>query len=737
MVIKTASRDVSADFTKFLWQEQNAHEIIWVTFPPNAGSNAWLFIRDDGAPFSRNCQACHDKIDTIRAAGGRVLQAAFTAQGGWAVVDNKGKVTMSPSGLPSAFIQKVNEFASAHTGISSIAFMTQGEGWCIVTEFGQLFQEWIPWKCVDWINERFKAGIKVRSVALGPVHDQWITFDNHDVWNSQNQDEELNMWIGYYNQVYGPVQWVAYDPDSHGWSMGARVIKYEKIYDSVWDTHVAPLDVYENVQAILNDKVVGYGCTIGADGTPGAFTGGLARTSADAPAKKFVLSTKTVIASCSKVLTALAAIRVLGNRMDDTIENYMPIGWNLDPYVKAITFRQLLSHTAGIAEFNGTHSFDDQKEFFTLNVAANTPKRWDPSKKNIRNYSNRNFGIFKILLPIVAGTLTRKDDNDYWFADEFNKLVQKHVFDPIGCPGIDHKPPENAPQSEGYAYDYQTPPNSGQGHHFPDGYQEIAAGGFYLTIEEVRKLLHSYAISDGKVIDSNQIGPMINFGKPPVGWDTNTNSGGIRWIQKNGGGGQYSGSIALFGNGLFGALFLNSPLRVPPNYQSQWNWCNQCQTLIFTGRGLGACPAASGGSHNTAGTRIYYIPGFNVTPAGAQPGWKWCNRCQGLCFTINNPNSAPCGAGGFHNFQGSDGYSLSPTTIMNWGQVDPLYQAGWQYCNKCEQLAINAGKAAPAKTCAAGGQHSFVKSGPYMLRMANGADEVLYSAYIRAIKIGK
>ena len=48
----------------------------------------------------------------------------------------------------------------------------------------------------------------------------------------------------------------------------------------------------------------------------------------------------------------------------------------------------------------------------------------------------------------------------------------------------------------------------------------------------------------------------------PLGWDTMTDGTGYRWVEKNGGWGangtSISTSIALFGPGVFGALFINS-----------------------------------------------------------------------------------------------------------------------------------------------------------------------------------
>ena len=100
------------------------------------------------------------------------------------------------------------------------------------------------------------------------------------------------MVMTYQNQVYGPIQHVAFDPDKKGFVSAAQVTKNESIYESTSDCSVATLDVYENVQEILKDTVVGYGLTVGTSSNAASgFTSGYARTSSDGPEKQWVLGT--------------------------------------------------------------------------------------------------------------------------------------------------------------------------------------------------------------------------------------------------------------------------------------------------------------------------------------------------------------------------------------------------------------------------------------------------------------
>ena len=86
----------------------------------------------------------------------------------------------------------------------------------------------------------------------------------------------------------------------------------------------------------------------------------------------FLPATKIPVASVSKFVTALAAIRVLAKHnvgLDSPIGGHFPSDWHLDPVVAAITFRQLLSHRSGIKDYgNVSQEYDNVKKFFTQSV---------------------------------------------------------------------------------------------------------------------------------------------------------------------------------------------------------------------------------------------------------------------------------------------------------------------------------------------------------------------------------
>ena len=155
-----------------------------------------------------------------------------------------------------------------------------------------------------------------------------------------------------------------------------------------------------------------------------------------------------------------------------------------------------------------------------------------------------------------------------------------------------------------------------------------------------------------------------------------------------------------------GAVLAAVPASPALASQYLWLWCHQCQGLWFGGNYIsGACPATGITGHSLAGSGAYTLPTDSDNVPG-QPGWVWCNRCQGLWYGRNSTRGAcPAGPGG-HADAGSDNYALD----VNSGGG----QANWRWCQQCQGLwfaASGTGGVCPAR--AAG--HVLAGSGNYHL----------------------
>jgi hypothetical protein len=170
-----------------------------------------------------------------------------------------------------------------------------------------------------------------------------------------------------------------------------------------------------------------------------------------------------------------------------------------------------------------------------------------------------------VLLPMIDGFVDDPANRAAKLAAAYVKIVEANVFEPVGAHGVDTKPPATGPQAAAYAFSYKSPGTAG-GYDWGDDSLGAGAAGWYLAIEDIAKVLYSLNMNDGRILTTAQWQDMQ---ATPLGWDVTMDSTGYRWLEKNGGWGMngttISTSIALFGPGVYGALFINSDISGEPN----------------------------------------------------------------------------------------------------------------------------------------------------------------------------
>jgi hypothetical protein len=98
--------------------------------------------------------------------------------------------------------------------------------------------------------------------------------------------------------------------------------------------------------------------------------------------------------------------------------------------------------------------------------------------------------------------------------------------------------------------------------------------------------------------------------------------------------------------------------------QHGWHWCKNCKAIYFLGngeRGFGRCP------NNPSGLTSHTQGDLEISPdgeawvsflmeteelnngPGAQPGWRFCWKCNVLFFQLNGLPNTHCPAGGQHD----------------------------------------------------------------------------------------
>ena len=408
--------------------------------------------------------------------------------------------------------------------------------------------------------------------------------------------EQYGKWNASYRSVCGPILQSAFDwrgpaantPfGSHvesllvkeGWSDYAKVAPNTPICQGT--QCVTTCQIEKNIRTLLDGNVMGYSFFVGTYPKFGA--GGKARNAADGGELAFKSDTKITVASVSKLVTAIATVRLLdqkGISLDAAIGPYMPSDWKPGTYLKNVTFAQLLSQRSGIKDYGNVKlDYDKLKSFFTQSVSstANTacqgsdvinPSNPVNTMNNSFCYSNYNTAIMRVLLPKVAGYA--EDGNSstrpMTLANQYVSLVQQNVFNRVGQYGVTCKPPA----SNDHAFAHKKP-GSDAGHDFGDVRDICGAAGWYLSAEDMAKVMLSLNAKDEKILAASNGKDLYNTMRTRgLGWDVVGNGE----LEKNGAWGAncsddvcdlVSTSVAHFGPvtgpRLIGVLFMNSNIN--------------------------------------------------------------------------------------------------------------------------------------------------------------------------------
>ena len=354
--------------------------------------------------------------------------------------------------------------------------------------------------------------------------------------------------------------------------------------------------IEKNIQAQLDNKVMGYSYFVGT--YPKFGSGGKARTSANGWEVPFRPDTKITVASVSKLVTTIAAVRLIDQKaasmpmgIDTKIGPYMPSDWApKSSHMKNLTFAQLLSQQSGIKDYgNIDMDYETLKKFFTQSVDATASTACQGSDvKNPANpvnpsdlgrcYSNYNFAIMRVLLPKVAGFA--EDPNvstrPATLAGQYVKLIQQHVFDPVGRFNVLCKPPVG---TSNYALAYRSATSLAKGSDFGDVSGVCGGAGVYLSAHDMAAVMLSLNAGDGKILSASGGKDLFKTMRTrQLGWDVRVDTE----VEKNGLWGTncdadkvcdlVSTSVAQFGPvtgpRVPGVLFLNSAITGGGNAQS-------------------------------------------------------------------------------------------------------------------------------------------------------------------------
>lgn len=161
---------------------------------------------------------------------------------------------------------------------------------------------------------------------------------------------------------------------------------------------VFSIDVFEaRLRSVFDAQSVGWAYAIARAGTLQRSSSlGLARTAANPPATLQTENKPMHVASISKTLTTIVALRLLADRgltADATIGPWLPSHWPRGVGVNSLRFRDLMTHSSGFEQnMVAGSSYAELRDVIARDVGATGYE-----------YNNANFGMLRVLISRLAG----------------------------------------------------------------------------------------------------------------------------------------------------------------------------------------------------------------------------------------------------------------------------------------------------------------------------------------------
>ena len=242
------------------------------------------------------------------------------------------------------------------------------------------------------------------------------------------------------------------------------------------------------VDQALAANTAGYALEIRQHGQPIGFaSGGWAKRPTDG-SESWDLPVRMHVASCSKLITAIAMTRALalhGLPASTKIIDYLPGYWAKGQNIDKITFAQLMTHRSGFRVTGSDMSFPTMKSLIAGGVLAADMDQY--------SYQNTNFSICRILLPVIENAIAKgatfppavQDQSwDLATVDAYAAYVNAHLFSPAGVVGPTLTHPD--PDALAYAFPPADAWNSG------DLTTESGGAGWHMSVEDLLAVVGTF-----------------------------------------------------------------------------------------------------------------------------------------------------------------------------------------------------------------------------------------------------
>ena len=263
------------------------------------------------------------------------------------------------------------------------------------------------------------------------------------------------------------------------------------------------------IDAGLRNRSAGYTLRVNASGgSLAARDWSFAKTPQDG-GEDWTTGIRMHVASLSKIVTAIAMTKLLENEgiaPGAQIAEHLPGYWVKGPDVGQITFAELLTHRSGLA-FGDTSSRSDY-EFMRSQVAAGTTHLGNYS------YQNMNFGLCRILLATINGTIPV----DFVLPSLFSSLndlvwdlvcvraYEQYVVDELFAPAGISGPALTHNSADALAYDF---PVSRSGWNSGDLSSMAGGAGWHMSVDDLLKLMSVFRRA-GAIVSSAAAQAMLD-----------------------------------------------------------------------------------------------------------------------------------------------------------------------------------------------------------------------------------
>ena len=271
----------------------------------------------------------------------------------------------------------------------------------------------------------------------------------------------------------------------------------------------------QELEGLLTGNVAGFSIRLTENGSTIALAGQNWAKEPQDGSEAWTPDTRMHVASLSKIVTAAAMTRLLGETgipPFTPIIGYLPGYWVKGPDVDQITFAELLTHTSGLA-FGATNSRSDF-EWMKEQIAAGTTHLGQFS------YQNMNFGLCRILLATINGNvpvdwflLGSQGGLPPWWIDNswdsstisaYASYVAREVFAPSEVTGPDF----THDAADALAYNF---PVTGNGWDSGDLTTMAGGAGWHMSVDELLQVMATFR-RGGTIVSPDQAQVMLDDG---------------------------------------------------------------------------------------------------------------------------------------------------------------------------------------------------------------------------------